>query len=119
MSLLSSTIVMFKNSEVLSISLSFAVFLLKQLCRRAICSFWEGNWDYNEQFLVGVPRERKLFLGAASDAGACGTAFCDRRGGRGLDVRGDPLLVSNGFLCKSSFFVSNRVKKLPASLVAV
>lgn len=57
---------------------------------------------YCGQFLVGVPRERKLFLGAASDAGACGTAFCDRRGG-GLDVWGDPLLVSNGFLWSHHF----------------
>lgn len=97
----SHSVIILKNSEVLSISLSFAVLLPKQVCRKAIFSFWEGNWDYKEQFLVGAPKERKLILGAAAGAGARGT------GRVGLGIRGDLLLVSNA--C-SLVFASNRAK---------
>lgn len=73
---------MFKNPEVLSISLSFTV-QERQICREASFSFWEENLDYNKQFLVGAFRARKLFLAAVAEAGACSTASCDRQGGLG------------------------------------
>lgn len=88
-----------------------------QVCRKAVFSFWEGNLDYNKQFLVGATSETKLFLESTAEVGS--VAEPSVTGRVGLDIWGDLLLVSNDGSCNSLFAVSNRAKKLLVSLVAL